>query len=554
MGAKTFGSIASWFGFTNVPVIVDHMPYTPKVFGDFATSEISAPIARLALDPKNELSVDPRIVGLDGTDEMSIESIVTRESYLTTFQWKENNASNDALFWALADPTLARRNGDTLWLTPMGHLSQMFENWTGDIEFRFVFQATKFHKGRVRIQFEPLTNLSGVGDTQTVTSTVVHDIGNSTDLTVRVPFNQAAQWLGVKTYRNNYTEAFGSVQPTNQVYQNNGKIGVFVQNALTGPAAVNDIFVSVFVRGCDNMSFANPREIRMTNSFATIVQTMEMDCRSECDVAPEGENVVWLADTQDVVDDSYGVYMGESILSIRQLMHRDYYYQSFSPINSDTTFMRADMLVYQRMYPMCPGNLGTTMHTTALGNGINYVGYHPVSWMGPAFMGMRGSMNWSVNTIGTLTGAVEIVRGIHTLNDYPLVDIRRLASTASQSSVGRFKLLNANTPLSASGLTLTNQRTMAGAAANVPYYSRARFSYTNPDETQFRSTAEGRDHLNTAQNVLIRIGSTPNASEFTSDANTIDIYLSAGHDFSLVMYKHAPAIFLGADSPPNSAP
>ena len=64
------GAVASWFGWTNVPVIDDVKPFKDLPFHSFSSSEIGQPIEKLTLDPKNELTVDPRVVGLDGKDEL----------------------------------------------------------------------------------------------------------------------------------------------------------------------------------------------------------------------------------------------------------------------------------------------------------------------------------------------------------------------------------------------------------------------------------------------------------------------------------------------------
>jgi hypothetical protein len=53
MGARAISGIAQLFGFTNVPVIADTMPYRQTPFPQMASSEIGYPVEKLTLDPKN---------------------------------------------------------------------------------------------------------------------------------------------------------------------------------------------------------------------------------------------------------------------------------------------------------------------------------------------------------------------------------------------------------------------------------------------------------------------------------------------------------------------
>ena len=89
IGATAIASIARLFGFTNVPVIDDAKPMQTLCLPNMSTSEVGYPIQKLSLDPKNELSIDPRVVGISGIDEMAISSIACRESYLTQTTYRD---------------------------------------------------------------------------------------------------------------------------------------------------------------------------------------------------------------------------------------------------------------------------------------------------------------------------------------------------------------------------------------------------------------------------------------------------------------------------------
>ena len=81
-GMRALGKIASIFGFTNTPVVDNYSPMAPMTAPALASSEVGFPIEKLALDPKTELSIDPRIAGCDPEDPLVISKFVQRESYL----------------------------------------------------------------------------------------------------------------------------------------------------------------------------------------------------------------------------------------------------------------------------------------------------------------------------------------------------------------------------------------------------------------------------------------------------------------------------------------
>ena len=88
MCARTGADVASHFGYSRPPVISDIQLYKPNPTGNLANTDAADAVNRLTLDSKQELTVDSRTVGLDGTDHMDIKSIVTRESLklLVSFQ------------------------------------------------------------------------------------------------------------------------------------------------------------------------------------------------------------------------------------------------------------------------------------------------------------------------------------------------------------------------------------------------------------------------------------------------------------------------------------
>jgi hypothetical protein len=98
MAANAVSSIATMFGYSRPIVLADILPYKPTYVGNLANTNVPDTSQKLTLDAKQELTIDPRVVGLSSVDELSIKSIATREAYLTTFNWAVG-APIEGLLW-----------------------------------------------------------------------------------------------------------------------------------------------------------------------------------------------------------------------------------------------------------------------------------------------------------------------------------------------------------------------------------------------------------------------------------------------------------------------
>jgi len=270
IGAGAVGNIAKLFGFTDVPVIKDAIPIVNKTTPDFATSEISYPINRLCLDPKNELSIDPGITGSDRYDQMTISYMTQHESLIGYGSWNITHAIDTLLFTSTVGPNLQRVESITgppgfksIIQTPISLASYPFKYWRGDIIFKFVIISSKFHKGWLRFTFDPTgnstTNILNTTSNSTVTYTQIIDLSDQTEFEVRVPYHQALPFLKVgdndwTPFVFNSTPSFDTAVGTYY----NGLITLRVLTALTAPVDTSDCSFLVFVKGAENLEFSYP--------------------------------------------------------------------------------------------------------------------------------------------------------------------------------------------------------------------------------------------------------------------------------------------------------
>jgi len=327
LGATAIGSIARLFGFTDVPVISNILPYKPSPFPNFATSDIGYPVEKLTFDPKNELTVDPSVLGIPAKDEMVIANLVTHESYLCTASWVTSNAVDDILFSSVVCPALYDNDGATdskLYMIPMYWISQLFNDWRGDIIFRFRIIATPFHKGRLRISYDPSgytgENIISDSVSSSVVFTQIIDIGKDSDVEVRIPYQQATAFQQIPSDTDSaHIRWSTSASPTFQ-YNNafdNGSIVLRVQTALTAPVATSTVPILIFVRGADNLEFANPRQPKQ--------QVSTFQVQSD-EIVGDPQPIVAGTSVSTPHDERYLINFGESIKSLRQIMRRKVFF------------------------------------------------------------------------------------------------------------------------------------------------------------------------------------------------------------------------------------
>ncbi len=560
LGAKAVAIGASAFGYSNPPVISNAQPFRSVPFPQLASTEISYPVEKLTIDPKNELTLDPSTVGLHGQDELSIRYLAQKESYITTASWSNTNAAEDILFYTSISPNFYDNDNGTdakVYLTPMCWLAQMFNYWRGDIILRFRFIASQYHKGRVRISYDPAGNTTSILTTATTSSAVftkIVDLGKDTDVEMRIPYMQAISWLSTGTASgsnlssaNEIWSTSASPSSTHNIGFSNGQLTVRVLNALTAPVATTTVKILVSVRGADNLEFADPQHINADNNIWcwSAPQSRDMMMGEE-----ETEPVKVVAGTLNPVHkERYLVNFGEHILSLRQLLRRHSLSRAVQigvPAN--------DIAVWkQNMYriPLSPGyytnGLDSAKHIdgTAGTLGYNYVFMTPMQWILPAFIGQRGAINWVFNLDNTsATGQFRIYRLAGSgISASSVTEVTSAA--ASDSASARF--LTNNSFSGAAGQSITNQNTQSGIAVELPNYNNYRFQTTAPSNSNSPSASDGSRY--DCHRLEISI-STKNVT--TAGVCRIWQYASIGTDFSTHFFLNVPTLYVYRSVPTSN--
>ncbi len=535
--------VASLFGYTDVPVIDDVHEFKNQPFPQLASADIGIPIEKATLDAKNELSIDPSICGVESEDELLISKFVGRESYIAQTTWTAAQAEDTLLYNFNVTPGMVSEESTggltkAVYFTPMGFVSRAFHEWRGDIIFRFKFLCSQYHRGRVKISWDPIGDIANTAETTSTVYTKIVDLASCSDVSFRVPYTQTTAYK--TTPSTTAVPLHGSSPLTSGQGYANGILTVRVLTQQTSPVSSADITLLMFVKGAENLEFANPDSIK--NHFSPyMVQSQEV-------AYDEGKTEIYnLGVEKSTPDPSINhIYMGESIMSLRTLMRRSNFH-AYYPFNrtysATNTIVR--YLTSVRRLPALPGydTNGPFTANELIGIGThayNYVHWTYLSWFLQCFVGNRGSVNWQCNAHSTFPMSSVHMERISGHHELPLATSRYMGSAVTTSTTlsGQAYFMQANVPPGLSGATMTGQRTQIAVSLSVPLYSRLKFVSNNINTRLVGETDEDTTHDGLTINSIVHpIDDGDNTS------GAIELWCSAGADFNPVFFLNCPVIY-----------
>lgn len=546
MGANAISGIAKLFGYTNVPNLRPTISVRPSPLPRLASPEIGYPVESLTLDSKNELSIDPRIVGLSGEDELSIEYLTKKQSYLCSSTWNVSTLVDVPLFTSRVTPFMFDNDGATvnkLYFTPMGYVANMFRHWRGDIIFTFKFVASPFHKGRVRISYDPVsTSVQAATDTGPAIFNTIVDIGADTEVDIRVPYQQALAWLQVSSSFDPTNVPFStSVSPilTLDDTAHNGMITVKTLTRLTAPTAVAPVTLLVFVKSAENLEFANPVTPVQTSMLWTPQSSDEID----------GVQVE-MGEKSTLKMDRYRVNFGETVRSLRPLLRRSNYTETVSQpaAAAGTGFIYNRHLRFPLYYGYDPQGIhqakGTiTPATTYPFNWVKPIPYH---WIAPAFVAQRGSAMWHYNVEGSTPCNHVWATRLPTF-DYSNVAVGAVSTAATTNSlVSSFYKVQFYP--SEGGTALTNQLTNGCLSVSYPSANQYKFQSTRLTATSNPSNVDGIEDGSNSE--FVAFGANYNTVTGPQPASLrIHKHFGVGVDFNLHFFLNAPTLYRISNDP-----
>lgn len=544
IGASAISGIASLFGFTNVPIIDNIVPYQVRAFPSLASTEIGFPNEKLTLHAKNELTIDPTVVGAPSGDPLAIENFVNRESLITRTIWSTAQPVDTILFYSRVHPFMFTQdlntNNGIINRTPLSIPAQLFDGWRGDIIFRFKIVASPYHKGRVIISFDPqgdvVNNVVTVAQVSSAIYTQIVDLGADDDVEIVVPYNQALPFLSTNpTFSTGNIPFKNTTAPTWNVVEgtDNGAIIVRVLTTLTAPVATAPVSILCYVRGGDNMEFGNPRPVQVdTSDF--VVQSKPVSVEDKTIKTMSNVGVMTLPDQMRI---NYG----EVIKSLRVLLRRANYIYTLGEI--DVSLNNAIIRSYFGKLPPTNGYDPNGLHSAnkLVGAGsapFNYVKRTPLSVILPCFIGYRGSGVWTFNSASNDSlKSISVTRTPDT-NLVAGDGVTTFAAPTNHSVIPQRGLLyNYDT---AGGVALTNQLTQSGLSVLCPNYNEYKFNSTRVgSNTKPPTSGTSFDGAaNDGYVLTIPIKSSANVIN-----TTIDKFWHAGADFQPLFFINVPTLY-----------
>jgi len=388
--AKNAASLALYYGFSRPESIGATSRFWSTAGSPIAHSVGQGECTPLAYNPKCTTVVDSRVAGLDGTDEMSLHYIRSRESFFNLFTWSEANSRGDLLASFPIMPmwgSTATTPGVVL-PTSLAYGTFPFQKWRGCIKMRFQIVASAVHTGMLRFVYDANSETTGLLDIaeQNKLRVINMDLSKERDLTIEFPY------MSFRPYLNTTTDFYGGgFDLSNSIA--NGILRIYVMNELISSSSTTaPVTVLVSIAGGDDFEAWLP-----VGRYQQYQPTLESGGDTQiavevADSAPEGVTETTMVQCYSMPHHTK-IFHDDPIVSVRYLLKRFV----------ATMFINRDSVGYIRINtPIYPTN-------TIVGGNI-YSYRTAFQYWAAGYVGWRGSVN--KRFLGPLSGCVTRTGGV----------------------------------------------------------------------------------------------------------------------------------------------
>jgi hypothetical protein len=525
--------IAKAMGYSRPAVTKSPGPMRPQPTSSFACVHSPDVTNKLTLDDLQELSIDPRISGIESEDPLSIRSLSKRESYLTQFVWNVSDAPETLLFNMALTPSLYYKTPTGYSLTPMGLVALGFKYWTGSLKVRFQFVTSAYHKGRVRILYDP--NLQD-GSEYNVNYSDIIDISDRSDFTYEIGIAQPTSLIETLDPASvPLSELLNNSTALTTAHPSNGTLTVEVLNELTrpNPTSGSIISVNVFVSAGDDFEVFVP--LGRQNSYVMAEQSGPATNIDDQAMMPchEASKVLCVGSTN--VDDLNKLYIGETITSMRSLLKRYVCHESTGYSDQTSTYFQENRC----SFPYMRGNVPNAVHFRVGGFGYNYCNTLMLHILASCFSGHRGSVRYKIIKRGFTVTSVEVFENYTVersddttyINDYVAAYTVTSESEAAHLAVATDGVSEPLGPAPGPrGMAISGLGVNKTLEYEVPFYSKYRFM---PGKTL--DWTSGNDYYN--GHVLKYVAQQNVSRAF------VDKYVAIGEDFQFFFFTGVPVLY-----------
>lgn len=533
MAAGAAAELAKYYGYSR-PVITEAPgSMRPTMTASMCYTDTPDLPTKFTLDSKQELSIDPRISGMPEGDPMSIQNIASRESYMFTETWSHNDAAESLLFNFRVSPQLHQTDSNGgLAFAPVGAACLPFQYWTGKLKYRFQFVCSAFHRGRVRIVYDP--NFSQEDHYNTVSSEII-DITQNSDFTLEVGISQEMSLIDMETDPS-LTSVSNMVSnlPITTAARGNGVIAVYVLNDLMTPDIVNagSIDINVYMSAGDDFELFVP-----TSNLGTYVfkqqsgMVSSMPKNSDCNEKEQNlTSVLCIGTTNN--DELNKIYAGESIVSFRSLLKR---YTLHEPLTFVESSGRRTWNARRCAFPYLRGNVAGAVHQTGALAPYNYCNTLVLHLITAMFSGNRGGIRYKLVPRGNLSEYSGYAERIpwqiakYYFNQSSTVSYTSMSHAAYESTYATTGN-DFSPPLGYTGMIATTEHINPTLEFECPYYSPWRFTPGKTEDWTQNGygTYEGFRCMASANSTI---------------GGGIDSFVAIGEDFQVYFFTGCPRMF-----------
>jgi hypothetical protein len=499
---------------------------------------------------------------LGDEDQMSFGYLVKKEAWIDFFNWNTTTTQNTGLLYSIqvhpmiAPIFLAGANEVPVrCMTPVSFVAYPFKHWSGSLRYRFQIVASQYHRGRLLFVFEPSLATAGtVSDTNDRYSHIV-DISEERDVTFEVNWAQKEAYRRVDTFRAQKLCSWEGPSGTigtdaEDVAACNGRINVYVLNALAAPIDTSNVKINVFISGGDSFEVRNPAGTmgqdtayamsELTVGPPTLAQSAIEGFTDQENMPEQDTTYVLNGEYTEFCKEQSHVYFGEAVVSFRSLLKRYNYYRSLEPPESLNVNNWYTVIYRLFNYPCGPGpSYGSSIASsvTQIAGPINY-NLLPMTMMRycmQAYVGFRGGCRWKVLYCGTNNQLqpLSVGRNPDHLAQESQVFLINDNGSASVSAVQRTKWQSDTCQDSAAGVALTGVASQPGLEYELPFQTALRYAECNePGATRLDPYCG------------LNQGSQSVSFDYRETANQyhwLQFYTAAAEDFSLFFFIGAPA-------------
>jgi hypothetical protein len=553
LGASAVANVAKIFGYSRAQTLEPTHAYTPRYVPNLANTNTPDTSNKLALDCKQELTIDPAVVGLDsGVDEMTVQSISTRESFIESTIWNQSDPVGQILWSIGVSPCVIRQynpgGGEPIEYhsTASNFATMPFRFWRGSMRYRFQIVCSAYHKGRLRLQWDPY----GYSNQEyNVQHTHIIDIAQDTDFSIDIGWGSEYGWL----YATGMTspEKFvvrGPYTGTASDLITNGTLTMSVQNILTAPNATagQEVEINCFCSTCDDFEVAVPDCENISNIvyFSDFTPGSGLEPQSGVEQHGDTEQTeepsrpeLWMTESRkgeklDITDYGTSVYHGETVTSFRSCLKR-YCHVGFVPMAGGTASTNVDFHnFYHDSYPPYPGPIGTDASWTIdLVRAVNYNINTLFTYLSAAYIARRGGSRWKFIYLPNAPYTAETDCIMTAIGGPKTTSISSGTISIATSTLGNTNANNSqllpNTWCGAEQTVISQNPTVE---CEVPYQTQRRFADSR-NIGRINSTSDRFLHFSL---VGRSVGTLP---------PIIVAHHAAAEDFSLHMYIGPPVMF-----------